>query len=87
MDINQNRIKNLEGFIDMLRAACDDEDMKNTLVTILSMPNEERKSVVVRLVDNLNNKGAPTQLIEFFSSLTDDTIAEKAHEALFQQGI
>lgn len=84
MDINQNKIKDIEGFITMLRAACEDSTMNATLSKILSLPNERRKSVVVRLVDDLESKGAPKKLTNSIACLTDDFIAERAYKEIYQ---
>ncbi|MDH5219154.1 MAG: hypothetical protein OEX19_15730 [Gammaproteobacteria bacterium] len=84
MDINQNNIKDLDGFIEMLRAACEDRNMNKTLSHLLSLPNDKRKVVIIHLVNDLESKGAPCNLVRAIACLTDDLIAEKAYKAIYQ---
>lgn len=84
MDINQNNVKDLDDFIEMLRAACEDQNMNKTLSHLLSLPNEKRKSVILHLVNDLEGKGAPGGLVSAIACLTDDLIVEKAYVAIYQ---
>ena len=83
MGNERRRVSEVEGFIDMLLAACEDKHMNNTLEKLLSQPDKKRKEIVLMLVEDLTNKGAPTPLIEAISCLRDDKIAEKAYEAIY----
>ena len=74
----------VEGFIDMLLAACEDESMNATLEMLLSQPDVKRKAIVHRLLDRLKKKDAPQALIEAMACLLDDAAAEKAYEVIFQ---
>ena len=72
----------VEGFINMLLAACEDDAMNETLQILLSQPNERRKAIVHRLLDRLRERQAPQSLIEAMACLLDDDAAEKARETI-----
>ncbi len=74
----------VEGFIDMLLAACEDESMNATLEMLLSLPDDKRKAIVHRLLDRLKEKHAPQALVDAMACLLDDGAAEKAYEVIFQ---
>jgi len=74
----------VDGFIDMLLAACEDKSMNATLEMLLSQPDVKRKAIVHRLLDRLKEKHAPPALIDAMACLLDDTAAEKAYEVIFQ---
>ena len=74
----------VDGFITMLLAACEDRTMNNTLEMLLSQPNSTRRTVVYRLLDRLRENRAPAALIDAMACLLDDQAAEKAYEVIFQ---
>ena len=74
----------VEGFIDMLLAACEDKGMNDTLEMLLSQPDDRRRAIVHRVLDQLREKKAPAMLIEAIACLLDDDAAEKAYEVIFQ---
>ena len=76
----------VEGFIDMLLAACEDENMNATLEMLLSQPDVKRKAIVQRLLDRMKEKHAPPALIDAMACLLDDDAAERAYEVIFQCG-
>jgi len=76
-------VADIDGFIDMLRAACVDSSVNATLRALLSLPDKKRKAMVLMLVKDLASKNAPRELIEAISCLVDDTIAEKAYEVIY----
>ena len=84
MDDSQNIVSNIDGFIDMLRAACEDKYMNDTLERILSQPDKKRKEIVLLLIEDMTNKSAPNTLVEAIACLTDTAIAEKAYEVIYQ---
>ena len=43
----------IEGFINLLRAACDDDKVSATLQELLSRPDEERRALVHSWVSDL----------------------------------
>ena len=74
----------VNGFIDMLLAACEDQHMNETLQILLSQPDDRRKAVVTRLLDRLRERHAPQRLIEAIACLLDDGAAQKAYEAIYR---
>lgn len=84
MDTRQRTVAEVDGFIDMLHAACEDQYMNETLERLLTLPDEKRKEVVLKLLEELTNKDAPNMLIEAISCLVDDAVAEKAYEVIYQ---
>ena len=73
----------IEGFINMLLAACEDQRMNETLQILLAQPNERRKAIVHRLLERLRERKAPHALIEAMACLLDDDAAEKAYQAIY----
>ena len=76
----------VEGFINMLLAACEDRSMNDTLEMLLSQPDAKRRAIVRRLLDRLKEREAPPALVEAMACLLDDDAAEKAYEVIFQCG-
>jgi hypothetical protein len=74
----------VDGFIDMLLAACEDRTMNETLEMLLSQPDQRRKEIVYRLLDRLKERKAPAALIDAMACLLDDAAAERAYEVIFQ---
>jgi hypothetical protein len=74
----------VDGFIDMLLAACEDKKMNDTLEMLLTQPDVRRKAIVHRLLDRLKERNAPPALIDAMACLLDDAAAEKAYEVIFQ---
>jgi hypothetical protein len=77
-------IGDVEGFINLLLAACEDHAMNETLQILLAQPDERRRAIVYRLLERLRERKAPAPLIEAMSCLLDDGAAEKAYEVIFQ---
>jgi len=86
MNDSRRKVSEVEGFINMLLAASEDKYMNKTLEVLLSKPDEERKIIVVKMVEELKAKRAPQTLIEAIACLVDDSIAEKAYEVIYQRG-
>ena len=75
----------VEGFIDMLLAACEDKSMNATLEMLLRSRIEKRKAIVHRLLDRLKEKAdAPQALIRRWRAPWTTTPAEKAYAVIFQ---
>ncbi len=72
----------VEGFIDMLLAACGDASMNETLEMLLSQPDHKRRAMVAKILERLRARKAPQKLIEALACLLDDGIAERAYEAI-----
>lgn len=72
----------VEGFIDMLLAACEDASMNETLELLLSQPDDKRRAMVERILLRLRTRNAPQKLVEAMACLMDDEVAEKAYAAI-----
>jgi len=73
----------VEGLVTMLMAACEDEQMNETLEMLLSQPDDRRKAVVHELLERFRLAGAPKPLHDAFVCLLDDQVAERAYQAIF----
>jgi hypothetical protein len=76
----------VEGFIDMLLAACEDRSMNDTLEMLLSQPDARRRAIVHRLLDRMKERKAPPALVDAMACLLDDVAAEKAYQVIFNCG-
>ncbi|MGH8619154.1 MAG: hypothetical protein ACREUW_15795 [Burkholderiales bacterium] len=74
----------IEGFIDLLLAACDDAKTRAALERLLSMPDAERRDYVQGWVNELIVQEAPADFRAAIACLTDDAIAEQAYVAIQQ---
>jgi hypothetical protein len=84
MVANPRTFGEVDGFITMLLAACEDRGMNETLEMLLSQPDTVRRTVVYRLLDRLKANAAPASLIDAVACLLDDAAAEKAYEVIYQ---
>ena len=83
MTSNPRTYGEVDGFIDMLLAACEDKSMRDTLEILLSQPDEVRRGMVHRLLDHCRGREAPKKLVEAIGCLLDDAVAEKAYEVIY----
>jgi len=74
----------VEGFITMLLAACEDMGMNDSLEVLLSAPDDRRKAAVHELLERFRVDGAPQSLHDAFVCLLDDEVAEKAYDVIYQ---
>jgi hypothetical protein len=74
----------IETFITMLRAACEDQTVYQRLERLLSMPDEKRQAVVHAWVNDMLIAEAPRDFISAIACLLDDKVAEKAYEVIFK---
>ena len=77
-------VADIEGFVGLLKAACDDPQINATLERLLAMPDARRQGVVHAWVSDLLIAEAPRELIEAVGCLIDDAVAEKAYEVIYQ---
>lgn len=77
-------VAEIEGFVSLLRAACDDAKMNASLQKLLTMPDAKRRYLIVAWVRDLLTKEAPRDFVEAIACLHDDAVAEKAYEVIFQ---
>ena len=76
-------VAEIDGFVNLLKAACADAKINATLERLLSMPDERRRGLVHAWVSDLLIAGAPSDLVQAIACLTDDAIAEKAYEVIY----
>ena len=74
----------IETFITMLRTACSDKSVYDRLERLLSLPDVKRQAVVHAWVSDLLIKGAPRDFIQAIACLSDDQVAERAYQAIYQ---
>jgi len=77
-------VAEVDGFVDLLLAACHDPKINATLERLLSMPDEKRRGLVHTWVSDLLIEEAPRDLVQAIACLSDDAIAEKAYEVIFK---
>ena len=71
-------------FISLLRVACDDRAINDTLEKLLSLPDDRRQALVHDWVSELLVNDAPKDFVRAIACLLDDRVAEKAYEVIFQ---
>ena len=77
-------VADIEGFVGLLKAACEDEEINATLERLLAMPDAQRQGVVHAWVSDLMIAEAPRDFIEAVGCLIDDAVAEKAYEVIYR---
>lgn len=77
-------VAEIEGFVGLLRAACEDPQINATLERLLAMPDSRRQGVVHAWVTDLLIADAPQEFVQAVACLMDDAIAEKAYEVIYQ---
>jgi hypothetical protein len=73
----------IDAFVNLLLAACDDAKINTALERLLALPDEKRKLLVHNWVSDLLIKGAPRDFVQAIACLSDDAIAERAYEVIF----
>ncbi len=76
-------VADVEGFVSLLQAACNDEKINETLQRLLSLPDEKRQGLVHAWVTDLLIEEAPRNFVQAVACLADDAVAEKAYEVIF----
>ena len=84
MDSHHSTYGEIDGFVNMLLAACEDSRINDTLEMLLSLPDDKRRSVIERLLARLRAQQAPQDLIEAMACLLDNMVAEKAYEVIYR---
>ena len=77
-----SRVGEVEGFVQMMLAACRDPTMKAKLLRIVDLPPGSREIGVRRLLSELRERRAPAHLTDAMICLLDEEIAHKVKEAL-----
>jgi len=84
MSSTSRSVAEIEGFVDLLKAACADDKINATLQRLLALPDAQRQGVVHAWVTDLLIAEAPRDFIEAVGCLMDDAVAEKAWEVIYQ---
>ncbi len=85
MTVNLPRsVAEIEGFVNLLKAACEDQQINTTLERLLAMPDAQRQGVVHAWVTDLLIAEAPRDFVQAVACLIDDAVAEKAYEVIYQ---
>ena len=74
----------VDSFITMLLAACEDKMVYDRLEALLTLPDLRRKGELNALIRQLLTVGAPTDFVAALACLTDDKVAEKAYEVIYK---
>lgn len=77
-------VADIEGFVGLLKAACDDPQINTTLERLLVMPDAQRRGVVHAWVTDLLIAEAPREFIEAVGCLIDDAVAEQTYAVIYQ---
>ena len=76
----KKRIVDNETFIDLMRVAQEDSDIRKKLIFILKLDSFNRKSLLNTWLNDLRLQGAPKKLRKALSAFLDDAVAGKALE-------
>ena len=71
-----------ETFIDLMRVAQENSDIRKKFIFILKLDSFNRQSLLNTWLNDLRLQGAPKKLIEALSAFLDDDLAEKALEVI-----
>ncbi|MBI2769299.1 MAG: hypothetical protein HYX47_06735 [Burkholderiales bacterium] len=82
MHANPLNVGQIDSFITMLRAACEDRAMRSRLEHVLSLPPHERLASLHGWVSDLIIARAPQELVKAIACLLDGATADKALEVL-----
>ena len=77
-------VAEVEGFVGLLQAACNDAGINATLERLLAMPDERRRGLVHAWVSDLLIEKAPRDFVQAIACLIDDAVAEKAYEVIYK---
>ena len=75
-------VSEIDSFVTLLRVACEDPAIHATLNKLLAMPEDQRHGMLHFLVQDMNSKGAPAELIAAIECLQDDAVAKEASEII-----
>lgn len=74
----------VDSFVTLLLAACEDESVHGHLERLLSLPDVRRQATIHAWVTDLLVAEAPQDFIQAVACLMDDRVAEKAYEVIFK---
>ena len=67
-----------ETFVQLIRVAMEDDDLRSQLVCILSLDTFNRQSALNSFLEEMRLKQAPQEFIVAIGSFLDDCVAERA---------
>jgi hypothetical protein len=82
--IAATNVGDIEIFVGLLGVACKDDGIYQTLEKILALPDQQRKGVLMALINDMRAQGAPDEFVSAFECLYDDEVAERAYEVIFK---
>jgi hypothetical protein len=71
-----------DAFVTMIQVALETPEMRKQLVSILSLPPQNREATIAQWLNDLKDQSAPQMLITALSYLEDNQRADKALELL-----
>ena len=77
-------VAEVDGFIALLQAACDNPSMNGALEKLLSQPDDRRQSMVHNWVSDLMLREAPRDFTRAIACLMDDAVAENAYAVIYR---
>jgi hypothetical protein len=80
----KHSVGDIESFITMLQTACAEPKVNATLERILSLPDDQRRAFIHNWVSDMLIEKAPMDFIRAIACLSDDQVAEKTYEVIFQ---
>lgn len=77
-------VAEIEGFVRLLKAACEVPKINSTLERLLAMPDSQRQGILHAWIGDLMIAEAPQEFVKANACLTDDAVAEKTFEVIYQ---
>jgi hypothetical protein len=74
----------IESFITMLLAACENKMVYDRLEVLLTLPDLRRRAELNAWITDLLIAQAPRDLVIALACLVDDKVAEKAYEVIYK---
>ena len=74
-----------ETFLRLIQLARENHDLRNSLMTVLSMDREERKSSIRLIIDRMQRNNESKDVVSALRCLLTHSVAEKALEVLNQE--
>jgi hypothetical protein len=82
MGKQKEQVVDSDAFIDLMRIALEDRDIRKKLTFILKLDSFNRQSLLNTWLNDLKLQRAPKKLIGALSAFLNDDIAEKALEVI-----
>ncbi|MBF0120029.1 MAG: hypothetical protein HQK79_14435 [Desulfobacterales bacterium] len=79
---NKENIDENETFVTLIQVALENQEIKESLLNILSLDNFNRKSALNTFIEHMTFKQAPKKFVTAIACLIDDAVAQKALKIL-----